>query len=101
MLAFSNPILFKKVKLAHFIKKEIFFSQEQYVLFGKPTSSMLMVVDCLLSWLKYRRNCSGNFPTGRRRQASLVKEAQDGMSHHNTWSSRTSCGVINLYILMG
>ena len=69
-------------------------------LFGKPASSVSMVIDCLPSWMKYHRNCSGNFPASRRRQASLIKGAQYGVSHHSTWSSRTSCGGINPYTLM-
>ena len=36
-----------------------------------------------------------------RRQASLIEEAQDGVLHHNTWCSETSCGGISPYTLMG
>ena len=58
-----------------------------------------MLINCLLSWLKHRCNCSGDSLAGRRCQASLVEEAQDGVLHHNTWSSGTSCGSISPYTL--
>jgi len=89
---FLRSILFKKSNWAHFTRKEIFFLK-----------STIHYSNNLL--LRYRHwstvNYSGIFPTGRRRQASLVKEAQDDMLYHNTWSSWTSCGGINLYTLMG
>jgi len=60
---------------------------------------MIMLTNCLLSWLKHRRDCSGDFPTRQRRQVSLVEEARDKVVYHNTWCSRTSCGGINTYTL--
>ena len=60
-----------------------------------------MLINCLLSWLKYSCNCLGDFPAYRRRQASLVEEVQDGVLHHNTWCSGTNYGGINPYTLMG
>jgi len=99
MLAFLKSILFGKVKWAHFTRKEIFFSQEHHAFFEQPASSMLMLVNQFSSWSKYRCNCSSNFPGCRKRQASLVEEAQDGVLHHNTRCSGTSCGGINPYTL--
>jgi len=99
MLAFLKSILFRKVKWEHFIRKEIIFDKEHHAFFEQPASSMLMLINCLLSWLKYRCNCLSDFPAYRRRQASLVEEAQDGVLHHNTWCSGTSCGGINPYTL--
>ena len=60
---------------------------------------MSMLINCLLSWLKYYCNCLGDFHADRRCQVLLVEEAQDGVLHHNTWSSGTSCGGINPYTL--
>ena len=99
MLAFRNYILLRKEKWTHFIRKEIFFSQEHHALFGQPASSVSILINYLMSWLKYRCNCLGYFPTDRRCQVQLVEEAQDGVSSHNTWSSKTSYGGINPYTL--
>ena len=63
---------------------------------------MPMMVDYLWSWLKYYCKCSGKhscWPKESRTQASLVEEAQDSVSHHNTLSLRASCGGINPYTL--
>jgi hypothetical protein len=62
LLAFLTFIPFKKVKWAHFTRKEIFFDLEHHAFFEQPASSMSMLINCLLSWSKYRCNCSGNFP---------------------------------------
>jgi len=63
MLAFGKSILFRKVKWANFIRKKIFFDKEHHAFFEQPASSMSMLINYLLSWLKYRCNCLGDFPS--------------------------------------
>jgi len=49
MLAFMRSILFRKVKWAHFTRKEIFFNLEHHAFFEQPASSTPVLVNCLLS----------------------------------------------------
>jgi hypothetical protein len=51
------------------------------------------------NWSRYRYNHLSYFSSCQRCQVLLVEEAQDGVLHHNTWSSGTSCGGINPYTL--
>ncbi len=59
--AFLRFILFRKVKWAHFTRKEIFFNLEHHAFFEQPASSMIILINCLSSWSKYRLQLFGRF----------------------------------------
>jgi len=99
LACFWQTLLCRKVKWAHFIRKQIFFLKEHHAFFEQPTSSILILVNWFSCWSKYRCNCLGDFPYCRSCQVLLVEEAQDGVLHHNTRCSETSCGGINPYTL--
>jgi len=99
LLAFWKTLHFIKVKWAHFINKRNIFSQEHHAFFEQSASSMIMLVNYLLSWSKYYCNCLGDIHANRRYQALLVEEAQDDVLHINTRCSGTRCGGINPYTL--
>ena len=94
----EHACFFRKVKWAHLTRKNFFWLRAPCI-FRTACFFDVNVNQLSFELVSCRCNCLGDFHDDRRCQALLVEEAQDGMLHHNTWCSGTSCGGINPYTL--